>query len=239
MSVVDQQIFGRRISKRLLDASFALTALLFLAPVFLFASAGILATSPGPIFYHAQRVGKGGKPFSMLKFRTMHVGSDRASAITAPCDSRIFRFGLWLRRLKIDELPQFVNILKGEMSLVGPRPEDPKIVERDYSHWMRETLLVVPGVTGPGSVYGYVFGDALLDRVDPEGSYARNLLPPKLALERAYMERAGFFSDLGYILLTALAIAAHVLGHNVRLPQADIVAARRWAPQGPYPSERK
>lgn len=238
MSFSDRRGLGERFAKRALDASVALTALLVLAPVLLVAALGIKVTSPGPVFYKARRVGKGGRAFSMLKFRTMHLGSDRESAITAPADTRIFGFGLWLRRLKIDELPQFLNILSGEMSLVGPRPEDPKIVERDYTDWMRETLLVAPGVTGPGSVYGYVFGDALLDDADPEGSYARNLLPPKLALERAYMERAGFFSDLGYVMLTAWAIAAHVLGRELRLPQADIEAARRWAPQGPYPSTR-
>jgi len=217
----------------------ALIALLVFLPILLVTAVGIKITSPGPVFYKARRIGKSGRPFYMLKFRTMHVNSDRASAITSPGDSRIFGFGIWLRRLKIDELPQFWNILTGDMSLVGPRPEDPKIVERDYDSWMHETLLVSPGVTGPGSVYGYIFGDALLDVSDPEGSYARNLLPPKLALERAYMERAGLLSDLGYILLTAWAIIAHILERNVRLPQADIEAARHWAPQGPYHNSRE
>jgi lipopolysaccharide/colanic/teichoic acid biosynthesis glycosyltransferase len=207
-------------------------------PVLIISALGIKITSPGPVFYKARRIGKGGKAFSMLKFRTMHENSDRASAITAPGDSRIFGFGVWLRRLKIDELPQFWNILTGDMSLVGPRPEDPKIVERDYKDWMLETLLVAPGVTGPGSVYGYIFGDALLDDTDPEGSYARKLLPPKLALERAYMERASLINDLGYILLTAWAIIAHMLGSDVNLPNADVEAAGKWSPQGPYPNSR-
>lgn len=227
---------GGRI-KRLFDVSVAASALITLLPLLLFAAVGVLAFSPGPIFYKAMRVGKGGQSFAMLKFRTMHVGSDKQSAITAPGDKRISRFGLLLRRLKIDELPQFWNILTGDMSLVGPRPEDPKIVDRDYSDWMKETLQVAPGITSPGAVYGYVFGDALLDEHDPEGSYARNLLPPKLALERAYLDRAGFFTDLGYVLLTAWAIAAHVLGRKVSLPRADIAAARHWAPQGPYPGD--
>lgn len=238
MKPIDNRVAFGQLVKRLLDGTVALIALLVLLPILVVAALGIKMTSPGPIFYRAKRVGKGGRVFSMLKLRTMRMNSDGVSAITAPDDRRIFGFGLWLRRLKIDELPQFWNILTGDMSLVGPRPEDPKIVERDYNCWMRETLLVAPGVTGPGSVYGYFFGDALLDDADPEGSYARNLLPPKLALERAYLDRAGVLSDFSYILLTAWAIIAHILGREVRLPRADVEGARRWAPQGPYPIAR-
>lgn len=238
MSFVDQRSATGHFAKRVFDGAVAVGALLLTLPVLVIAAIGIKVTSPGPVFYKANRIGKGGKTFSMLKFRTMHVNSDQASAITAPSDNRIFGLGLWLRRLKIDELPQFWNILTGDMSLVGPRPEDPKIVQRDYKDWMNETLMVAPGVTGPGSVYGYIYGNDLLDDQDPEGSYARNLLPPKLALERAYMDRAGLLSDLGYILLTAWAIIAHTLGRDVRLPQADIDGAHHWAPQGPYPTSR-
>lgn len=234
MAFVDRRGVPGHFVKRVVDGSVALSALLVLSPVLAIAALGIKMTSPGPIFYRARRIGKGGTVFSMLKLRTMHVNSDRASAITAPGDRRIFGFGLWLRRLKIDELLQFWNILTGDMSLVGPRPEDPKIVERDYTEWMRETLLVAPGVTGPGSVYGYLYGDALLDAADAEGSYARNLLPPKLALERAYMERAGVLGDLGYILLTAAAILATILGRKLPLPATDVALARRWAPDGHF-----
>lgn len=239
MSFVNRRgIFGFRI-KRTVDMFVALIALLVVLPILPLIAVGIKITSPGPVFYKARRIGKCGRPFYMLKFRTMHVNSDRKSAITSPGDSRVFGFGVWLRRLKLDELPQFWNILTGDMSVVGPRPEDPKIVDRDYNTWMRETLLVAPGVTGPGSVYGYIFGDALVDMSDPEGSYARNLLPPKLALERAYLDRANLANDLGYILLTLWAIIAHMLGRDVNLPQADIEAAHRWAPQGPYCNSRK
>jgi lipopolysaccharide/colanic/teichoic acid biosynthesis glycosyltransferase len=238
MSFVDRRGVLARALKRSLDVFVALVALIGLLPILLMAALGIKLTSPGPILYKANRIGKGGKPFQMLKFRTMHVDSDRASAITMPGDKRIFGFGIWLRRLKIDETLQFWNILAGDMSLVGPRPEDPKIVERDYVDWMNETLLVSPGLTGPGSVYGYIFGDALLDDADPEGSYARNLLPPKLALERAYMERANVLIDCQYMVLTAWAVVAHMLQHDVSLPKEDIDVACRWAPQGPYTSVR-
>ncbi len=221
--------------KRGFDVALAVLVLGLTSPLLALAALGIKLTSEGPILYRAKRAGLHGAPFEMLKFRTMPVGSDRSSAITAPGDQRVFGFGAVLRRLKIDELPQFWNILSGDISVVGPRPEDPAIVARDYTDWMRETLSVRPGITGPGSVYGYIYGDALLDPADPEGSYARALLPPKLALERAYLDRASLRGDLGYIALTAWAICAHLLGRPVALPRADVAAARRWAPQGPYP----
>ncbi len=216
--------------KRLFDIAVAALALLVAAPLIIAGAVGIMLTSPGPIFYRARRVGRNGAPFTMYKLRTMHVAQDQASSITSPSDNRIFPFGNLIRRLKVDELPQFWNILNGNMSLVGPRPEAPDIVEKHYSDWMHETLQIRPGVTSPGAIYNYLMADTLLDDSDPEGTYVRNLLPPKLALERAYLERASFFSDLTYIVLTAWAIMAHVLRRDVRLPEADIKNARRWAP---------
>ncbi len=224
-------------TKRLFDIVVATLALLVAAPFIIAAAIGIVLTSPGPIFHRARRAGRNGAPFTMYKLRTMRVVQDQASSITSPCDNRIFPFGNLLRRLKVDELPQFWNILNGNMSLVGPRPEAPDIVEKHYTDWMLGTLRIRPGVTSPGAIYNYLMADTLLDDNDPEGSYASKLLPPKLALERAYLERASFFSDLGYIVLTGRAIVAHILGGDVRLPEADINNARRWVPQGPYPSD--
>ena len=233
-----QRPFLGALTKRTLDILVALFAFAITLPFLLFAVVGIKLTSPGPLFYSATRAGKGNVPFKMHKFRTMHVGSDKVSAITVQADQRIFRFGKILRIMKIDELPQFWNILIGDMSLVGPRPEDPRIVARDYNDWMLETLAVAPGVTSPGAVYGYIYGDDLLDAEDPEGSYARNLLPPKLALERAYIDRATVLSDLFYVLMTAYAILALVAGRETHLPAVDVEGARKWAPQGPYPNAR-
>jgi lipopolysaccharide/colanic/teichoic acid biosynthesis glycosyltransferase len=221
-------------AKRLFDILLALVALALSAPLFAFGAIGIKLTSPGPVFYPACRVGKGGRLFTMFKLRTMHVSTNEASSITAPSDSRVFPFGNLLRRLKIDELPQFWNILRGDMSVVGPRAEAPGIVDAHYSEWMRETLEVAPGVTSPGAIYNYVMSDQLLDPEDPEGSYVRNMLPPKLALERAYIEKAGFWHDLLYIMLTILAIVSHIVGRKVRLPASDVKLARKWAPDGPY-----
>lgn len=234
MSVIPMRSGYGVLIKRVFDFCIAGIALCAVFPLLVLAAVGIKMTSPGPIFFQAQRAGCGGQNFSMWKFRTMHVGSDKQSAITAPDDQRVFKFGFFLRRLKIDELPQFWNILIGDMSLVGPRPEDIKIVGRDYTEWMYETLTVAPGVTSPGAVYGYIFGNTLLDSKNPETSYAEHLLRPKLALERAYLERANFNSDLYYIGLTAWAIIAHILGRQVTLPRIDTEAAKRWAPDGPY-----
>ena len=217
-------------TKRLFDIAVAAFALLLAAPFIVVAAIGIMLISPGPIFYRARRAGRDGALFTMYKLRTMHVAQTEASSITAPGDNRIFPFGNLIRRLKIDELPQFWNILNGNMSLVGPRPEAPDIVEKHYSDWMHETLRIRPGVTSPGAIYNYLMADILLDNNDPEGSYVLNILPPKLALERAYLSRANFFSDLGYVVLTAWAIVAHVLGRDVRLPENDVTNARCWAP---------
>lgn len=222
-------------AKRLFDILFALFALLLSSPFILLGVIGIKLSSPGPVMYSARRVGRGGEIFTMMKLRTMHVASDRESSITAPGDSRMFAFGELIRRLKIDELPQFWNILTGDLSVVGPRPEAPAVVEKHYTDWMRETLGVAPGVTSPGAIYNYIMEDRLLDPDDPEGSYVRRMLPPKLALERAYVERVGFARDLRYILLTIAAVVAHVLGRQIRLPAADVILARKWAPDGPFP----
>ncbi|UOA34104.1 Putative undecaprenyl-phosphate N-acetylgalactosaminyl 1-phosphate transferase (plasmid) [Sulfitobacter sp. DSM 110093] len=225
-------------TKRLFDIAVAAIALLVAAPFIMAAAIGIKLTSPGPIFYLAQRAGRNGAPFTMYKLRTMHVVQTEAQSITSPGDNRIFPFGNLIRRLKVDELPQFWNILNGNMSLVGPRPEAPDIVEKHYTDWMYETLRIRPGVTSPGAIYNYLMADTLLDDTDPEGSYARNVLPPKLALELAYLDRANFSSDLSYMALTAWAIMAHVIGRNVQLPESDIINASEWAPQGPYPRNR-
>lgn len=225
--------------KRLFDITIATVALLISAPFIGVAAIGIIVTSPGPVFYRAQRTGRDGSLFQMYKLRTMHISSNEKSSITSPGDDRIFPFGNMIRRMKVDELPQFWNILTGSMSLVGPRPEAPKIVDEYYTDWMRETLNVRPGVTSPGAIYNYLMAETLIDEGDPEGSYAANLLMPKLALERAYQDRANFVSDIGYVVLTAKAVVAHFIGWTVVLPAVDVNSARRWAPHGPYTNDIK
>ncbi|MEM9138193.1 MAG: sugar transferase [Pseudomonadota bacterium] len=213
--------------KRGFDILFAASLLVVASPLFLLAAVGILVASPGPVFYRARRAGVGNRPFEMLKFRSMHVNQGGA-VITSAGDARIFGFGKFLRKSKIDELPQFLNVLTGDMSVVGPRPEDPKIVDQHYTDWMMETLAVRPGITSPGAVFYYACAEDLVDSEDPEGSYVEKLLPPKLAVEMAYLQRANFVSDLFVIFHTAAAIVGEVIGRSVAPSDRDLQAATRW-----------
>ena len=220
--------------KRLFDIAIGALALVVTAPVMVVAVIGIKLTSPGPVFYRARRTGRNGAVFWMYKLRSMHLARKEISSITSPRDKRIFPFGNLIRQLKVDELPQFWNILIGDMAVVGPRPEAPDIVAKYYTDWMHETLCVRPGLTSPGAIYNYLMADTLLNENDPEGSYVQNLLPPKLALERAYINRKCFLSDLRYVWLTIKAINANAFRKEIVLPQVDIDEARNWSPEGPY-----
>ncbi|WP_336987714.1 sugar transferase [Altererythrobacter aquiaggeris] len=222
-------------AKRLFDILFSGLALIFSAPLWVLAAIGIVISSPGPILYHATRIGRGGKPFRMVKFRTMTVGTAGQSEITSPGDSRIFPFGRTIRLLKIDELPQLLNILRGEMSIVGPRPESDIIVATHYSGWMRETLRVAPGLTSVGALFGYSYGEELIDPLRPEESYVERVLPAKLALERAYLERANILSDIACILRTAAAILIVPFGLKLAPARTDQRTAQRWVEAAVFP----
>lgn len=222
--------------KRLFDILLSGIGLVLSSPLWVVAAIGIAISSPGPIFYYATRIGRGGMPFRMAKFRTMNVGTARESEITAPGDNRVFPLGRMIRLLKIDELPQLINIMRGEMSIVGPRPESDMIVVAHYTGWMRETLEVAPGLTSVGAVFGYSYGDTLIDPARPEESYVERMLPAKLALERAYLERASFLGDLGAILRTALAILAVPFGRSIDPAQADLRVALRWVDSEVFPA---
>lgn len=221
-------------AKRLFDIVAALVTLGLSAPLILFGMAGIALSSPGPLFYRARRVGRDGRVFLMLKLRSMHV-SEGGAAITSAGDKRVFPFGNLVRKLKIDELPQFLNVLNGDMAIVGPRPEDPGIVSRHYAGWMHETLAVRPGVTSPGAIFYYACGEDLIDADDPEGSYANRILAPKLAIERAYLDRATLWSDLSVMLRTIAAVAGHILGVPVAPPRRDRQSAEIWCPASAFP----
>ena len=199
--------------KRLFDICFAATGLLFAAPVICVAGVAIRLTSPGPVFYQARRIGRFGHEFKMLKLRSMHVASDSKSAITSCGDTRVFLIGRVLRAAKIDELPQLWNVLIGQMSVVGPRPEDPKIVADHFSAADRTTLDVRPGLTSPGSIYNYTHGERLIDGVDPEQSYIERLLPIKMALERVYIQRLSLKYDLQLVVRTAWILIRKMMGH--------------------------
>lgn len=199
--------------RRLIDIAVSAATLAILSPLLAVAVVGICLSSRGPVLYRASRVGINGKIFTMYKFRTMHVNQcASASRITSRNDPRVFTFGDRLRRMKIDELPQFFNILKGDMSLVGPRPEDPQIVDKYYAASHRETLTVPPGLASPGSIYNYTHGEQTIDLDDPEGGYAERLLPVKLALDIVYLREASFTYDVRIIFRTIWVAISKALG---------------------------
>ena len=216
--------------KRLIDIILAGVMLLLVLPFMLVAIIGIKLNSPGPVLYHAKRMGMKGKSFTMFKFRSMHEapGTNRLAVITVHGDQRIFRFGAILRKTKVDELPQLLNVLLGDMSIVGPRPEDPKIVGLYYSSWMKDTLSVRPGITSPGSIFYYGSCEKLIDEENLEESYGTLILPPKMAVERAYLERATWLSDIVCICHTVIAILGKVTNHPVLPLARDRKAALKW-----------
>jgi lipopolysaccharide/colanic/teichoic acid biosynthesis glycosyltransferase len=200
-------------AKRLFDMLVAATALVLLSPLFLAAAIGIRLSGRGPIFYRAKRLGRNGEPFVMHKFRTMRIDqTPTASAISARHDDRVFPFGRLLRRLKVDELPQLYDVLRGEMSIVGPRPEDPRIIRDHYApeHW--DTLAVRPGMASPGSIFNYTHGERFIGQEAPERDYLEKVLPVKLALEGVYVREASFCYDLRLIFRTAWIIVLIGLG---------------------------
>lgn len=212
---------------RLFDILFAVTVLVVFSPILLVVALAIKATSPGPVLYMAERAGRHNQPFRMFKFRSMHV-NNAGSEITSTNDTRVFPVGRIIRKLKLDELPQFLNVLRGEMAIVGPRPEAPAIVAQHYQPWMMKTLDGLPGVTSPGAIYYYAFGDALLDTADPETAYVENLLAPKLALDLAYDERETLASNIFVVAHTAVAVIGHALGRPVGPLARDIERSRQW-----------
>ena len=193
--------------RRLVDIVFASIALVASLPVTLVAAAAIYAVNPGPIIYQAARVGRSGRVFTMYKLRTMHLRrGDSGSVVTAAGDGRVFPLGRLLRRLKIDELPQMLNIIKGDMSIVGPRPRDPKIVGRCYTPLHRETLQVLPGLTSPGTLFYLTHGEQTLHSGDPESEYQARILPQKLALDIDYVRNRSVWIDLLIVVRTVGAI---------------------------------
>jgi lipopolysaccharide/colanic/teichoic acid biosynthesis glycosyltransferase len=192
--------------KRLFDLLGAATALLLLSPLLLLAALAIKLDSPGPVFFRQERVGRRGVPFRIHKFRTMRAGAPGLQ-ITVGDDPRITRVGRVLRRTRIDELPQFIDVLQGTMSLVGPRPEVPRYVAH-YPPALRDRALAVrPGITDPASL-AYIDEGALLARAaDPEREYIEVILPQKLRQAADYAERATLWTDLGVLWRTALRLA--------------------------------
>lgn len=221
-------------ARRLLDRACAALLLVLAAPLLAVAALGIRLTSTGPVLYRARRAGRHGRPFTMFKLRTMHSGSGpRGARITSAEDPRVFPFGKLLRLAKIDELPQLLNVLRGEMALIGPRPEDPAFVEQHYTPLHRETLNVRPGLASPGSLYNYTHGEQILLGNDPDGRYLRDLLPMKLALDLIYVRRASLGYDIAIVCRTAVAIVTRLAGRR-NFPDPPEMLGARWLLMPPF-----
>ena len=201
--------------RRIVDLLVAFPALLLLAPVFLAVAVAIRLDSAGNPFYGGRRVGLLGRTFRMWKFRTMVADADRRGpGITANADPRITRLGAFLRRTKLDELPQFFNLLSGELTLVGPRAEVPDIVER-YSEAQRAILEAKPGITGPGQIhYTTDQQQEIPAGVAADDYYVQHLLGPKLQIDLDYLRRRTWRSDLGIVWMTVRVMAAGLLGRG-------------------------
>lgn len=203
--------------KRLFDLVAALSALAVLLPLMGVAALAIKLSDPGPVLYRATRAGRHGKPFTMFKFRTMRVHG-AGSVITAAQDDRIFPLGQLLRKLKVDEIPQLFNVLLGQMSIVGPRPEAIDIVRYHYHAAHMETLDVLPGLASPGSIYNYTHGEQVIGQENPERDYLDKLLPIKLGLELVYVRRRSLCYDLAIIVRTLTVILQMAMGRR-RFPR--------------------
>jgi FlaA1/EpsC-like NDP-sugar epimerase/lipopolysaccharide/colanic/teichoic acid biosynthesis glycosyltransferase len=185
--------------KRFFDILFSIVALLLSAPIFLVVSLLIKADSKGPVFFIQDRVGRGGELFQVIKFRTMvEYAAQFGPKLTAKNDPRITAMGQILRWLKIDELPQLLNVLRGEMSIIGPRPEIPSIVAL-YREEQRGVLSVRPGMLGPSQIVGRDELEKYPDDVDVESYYVEHILPEKLATDLEYVQNASFVTDILYL----------------------------------------
>jgi len=195
-------------ARRGLDLVVAAVGLLLVAPLLALIALLVRVTSPGSVLFRQQRVGRGMVPFHLLKFRTMVADApSRGPAITVGADPRVTPVGALLRRTKLDELPQLVNVLKGDMSLVGPRPEVPAYVAL-YGEAERRIFTVRPGITDPSSLFYHDESAVLAGYPDPERAYREVVLPHKIALSLAYVDTRSVWTDVALLVRTALRLLA-------------------------------
>jgi lipopolysaccharide/colanic/teichoic acid biosynthesis glycosyltransferase len=190
-------------AKWLVDRALAAISLLLLTPVLLGLALAVTLESPGPVFFRCRRIGFRGRHFDVLKFRKMRADAS-GLPLTAPDDARFTRIGAFLAQTKLDELPQLWNVLKGEMSLVGPRPEDPEFVELEPTAYAR-ILNVRPGITGLSQL-AFARESEVLDRDDRVGHYVQWLLPVKSGIDALYAERRSLWMDFRILVWTFIAV---------------------------------
>lgn len=216
-------------AKRLFDLIFGSIMAIITLPIVAVSALMVFLSDPGPVFYTAQRAGLNGALFPLYKLRSMRrrkPGQEGSVISAGSRDPRVFAFGRFIRLTKIDELPQFWNVILGHVSVVGPRPEDPKIVETLYTDYDRRTLKVRPGLASPGSIYSSTHGDLLVGEDDPERDYAEKMLPIKLSIEQVYIDRMSLAYDLSIIGRTISLIVQSLAGRKTWPDPPEMAAAQ-------------
>lgn len=193
---------------RVFDFIASFVGLIVFSPLLIILSLLILIDSGRPIFYLQQRVGKNGKVFNLLKFRSMHQNSEKKGLLTVGSDdNRITNIGKVLRKYKLDELPQLINVMKGDMAIVGPRPEVQRYVDL-YNDEQRKVLDVRPGITDLASIEYINENEILAASTEPEKTYVEEIMPHKIEINLRYIQNKGLFSDIGVIIKTILKIVS-------------------------------
>lgn len=207
--------------KRTIDILASALGLFILAPIFGMIAIAIKRDSEGPTYYHATRIGRRGKSFKMLKFRTMYdrFSHEETSPLTTNNDSRVTPVGNWLRATKMNELPQLWNVLIGDMSLVGPRPESPEFVQEWPEDIRKKVLSVRPGITSPASIL-YRDEETRLEGINFLNDYLKDIMPDKLRLDVLYVDTHSFFADLDVIFMTLIAIVPRL--NKVQIPEGRV-----------------
>lgn len=199
--------------KRLFDLVLSICGILFLLPFFIIVSILIKLDSPGDVIFKQTRITKDGKKFKIFKFRTMRPDTEKQGQITIGADNRITSIGNFLRKTKLDELPQFFNIIMGDMSFVGPRPEVPRYVAM-YTKDQKEILKVRAGITDYASIYFSNESEILGKQKEPEKFYIEKIMPYKIELNKKYIKEAGLTTDIKIMFLTIFKVAGLIKNDN-------------------------
>ena len=197
-----------KLFKRLFDIICALIGIICTSPLWIIGIFGILISDPGPLFYTAHRVGKRNKPFKMYKFRSMRVAKGASEASLRPDEDRIFPFGHFIRKVKIDELPQLLNILNGTMSMIGPRPVAQDQFDLFRTGKWNQAAEVPVGLSGPAALYDFIYGDQFTD----EKEYMEKVFYTRRELEYVYVKKASFGYDVKMIAYTLICIGYALVG---------------------------
>lgn len=207
--------------KRLFDILLCSVALIVLSPVYLFAAVAIKISSPGTVLYYSERAGKNKIPFYFYKFRSMHMVDEnhQQKDLYTADEDRLFTVGRIIRRLKIDELPQLVNVIRGDMSIVGPRPMPMSSVDQQYCGEYQDILLVKPGLTSAASLYDYTIGEQYADN---EEEYRKIIVPNKFKMELLYVRKQSFLYDAWLVLRTIGTIILVLLGYKKFKDQPEL-----------------